>query len=38
MANAVLHEAEGAVAKCEALAEALVRRHAAGAFNLFSGA
>lgn len=38
VADAVLHEAERAVAEGQALAEALVGRHAAGAFNLFAGA
>jgi hypothetical protein len=36
--DAILHETKRAIAKGEAFAEALVRRHAAGAFDLFAGA
>jgi hypothetical protein len=34
VADAVVHEAESAVAQCQAFAKAFVGRHAAGAFDL----
>jgi len=38
VADAVLHQAECAVAKGQAFAEPLVGRHMAGTFDLFAGA